>query len=93
VIVEKGISPELREAILDCGMIPVERLSLRHQNSVQAATGCTMMTDLSSKVPAEHCGHPVATPYSLSNRVLSQVTAESIGMLAKVKVTLFSSCI
>ena len=48
---EKLIAPVLREALLDHGIVPIERLSLRHVYSVQAVTECPMATDLSSAVP------------------------------------------
>ena len=49
---EKGISSALRGALLDRGILPLERLSLRHIHSVQAVSGCRLMTDLSAAVRA-----------------------------------------
>jgi hypothetical protein len=47
---EKGICPVLREALLDRGIIPLQRLSLRHIHSVQAVCGCSLTAHLSSSV-------------------------------------------
>lgn len=47
---EKGISPVLREALLDHGIVPLQRLSLRHIHTVQAICGCSLMAHLSSTV-------------------------------------------
>ena len=47
---EKGICAVIREALLEKGIIPIDRLSLRHIYSVQSAAGCNLLADFSSPV-------------------------------------------